>query len=767
MLHETAQYPRMPHMELTLPAGSLVTAAHALRHGADAVYLGMRSFSARASAKNLSFDELMRVRGLADTLGKQVYVTLNTLIMERELPEALHMVEEIACARADGIIVQDLGLASHIRREFPQLPLHGSTQIAVQTSDGVKALQDLGFSRVVLARELTLEEITSIRESCPDISLKVFIHGALCYGLSGLCLASGLSLGRSANRGACAQICRTWSSIEGAADESASGWWFSMRDLAMKQDVLALRDIGIDSLKVEGRMKSPEYVAAVASYYRALIDGRAVGTEEEVALDSTFSRMTTTGWAGQTARDQGRPDPLTSPDFPGHRGKRIGTIISIAPDLKSIVVESDYMLAPRDGMQILAASQTRQGLLTPHSLGVRDTTLLRSQSGIYTLRLSIAPEHVEGVVAGDPIYLISRHDQTLPDIKSTSLPLWKFPIDVHITIYESRLSLSGTIPCMLGAPVLSLDIPCEPQEAQQVSDIRALLTDALGRSGPGLWTAGQVTCTVHGNLPEDRIFIRPSEIKRIRRTWYSYLEEQWEQRPLWSRKQDEVIETQEVPPCGLLPRSSMTAGIGTELPFITRPALAHPKPISDTAIVLPLSPLQFEGSDYLVAIEGLIRRLHTEYPGHTVLVGLQHIAHLYWAQHQRHRLQETGRVEFFGDLYLYTGNHDALRVYQDLSGGLAWVYQWIEHPDSLEPISAVSGGIPVAKWDPDFLPPSFVSRTCFARDSIGSDTHVPPCTICRDRSHRYTTHQQSKEFRIVVEDCSTYVFQIREAQSGQ
>lgn len=752
----------MPHMELTLPAGSLVTAAHALRNGADAVYLGMQSFSARAAAKNLSFEELMRIRGLADSLDKRLYVTLNTLVTEAELPQAMRMVEEIACARADGIIVQDLGVASLIRREFPQLPLHGSTQIAVQTSGGVRALQDLGFSRVVLARELTLDEIASIRTACPDISLKVFIHGALCYGMSGLCLASGLALGSSANRGLCRQICRTWSTIEEDGEEAAAGWWFSMKDLAMKQDILALRDIGVDALKVEGRMKSPEYVTAVAAYYRTLLDGKEPG-EKEGMVDLTFARKTTTGWAGQEAKRTGRPAPLTSPDYSRHRGILIGKVLSTSGAQETFVIESDRMLSPRDGIMILTEDTAHSGLMEGHSLGVKDPVLLRSHAGRYELRLTnkTKDQHLVGI--GAAVYLTSLHDQTLPDINPASLPQWKFPIDIHIDIFSSRIRFEGTIPCMLGNQCITLELPCEPLEAEHPSDIADILTKVFSRTGSDLWAAGKVTCDVDCGIPSDRVFVRPSQVKQLRRAWYDHLAAVWAERPLWSREPHRIVEDQPIPACSRIPRSAMTERIGTTLPFITRPQLASPEPVSDDYIVLPLSPLQFEGSDHLDQIEQLIVRLHQNYPAHTVMVGLQHIAHLHWAGEARKRLQATGPVRFFGDLYLYASNHEAIDTYSTLSGGLDWVYQWIEQPESIKAGSSLQDGVPVVARDPDFLPPIFVSRSCFVRDSLRADSAPEgerTCAACTTRSHEFLTHQKTVSYRIVVEDCTTYVFQI-------
>ena len=197
-------------MELALPAGNLENALVAFRSGADAVYFGMKTFSARRGAVNFTEEDLAKIRRVSRENGKKIYVTINTLVDDHDLTKAYDLLSTVEKYSPDGIIVQDLGLIELMKREFPTLPIHGSTQLAAHNISGVKAMQDMGFERVVLSRELTFKEIEKIRTACPDIELKVFIHGAMCYGFSGYCMASKYKTGRSANEGSCAQICRTW-----------------------------------------------------------------------------------------------------------------------------------------------------------------------------------------------------------------------------------------------------------------------------------------------------------------------------------------------------------------------------------------------------------------------------------------------------------------------------------------------------------------------------------------------------------------------------
>lgn len=256
----------------------------AVRSGADAVYLGLKSFSARAFAEN--FDE----NGLADAVAYchernvKVYLAVNTLLFDDEMKAALDTVKAAAEADIDALIVQDMGLCEQIKKTVPDLRLHASTQMSVHTPYGAKALWELGFKRVVLSRELSLEEIRAIHEFCPEIELEVFVHGALCMCLSGQCLFSSVLGGRSANRGMCAQPCRL-PFFSGENDRA-----LSLKDNSVISYMRQLREIGVTSAKIEGRMKREEYVAAAVG---ACVQARDTGYIDEKTtenLRSVFSR---------------------------------------------------------------------------------------------------------------------------------------------------------------------------------------------------------------------------------------------------------------------------------------------------------------------------------------------------------------------------------------------------------------------------------------------------------------------------------------------
>ncbi|MDP2104864.1 MAG: peptidase U32 family protein, partial [Desulfobulbaceae bacterium] len=253
-------------LELLAPAGSVESFFAAIEAGADAVYCGLKDFSARAKAKNFTIDEMERLAAYAHQEGKQLYVALNTLIKETELPKLIDTLTALAAIPVDALIIQDLGLWRLARTFFPELPLHASTQLTIHNAAGVKMLERMGFSRAVLARELSLTEISAIRGQT-SMELEHFVHGALCYSISGHCLFSSYTSGNSGNRGRCGQPCRRRYSAQGK-----TGFYFSTSDLSAIALAPKLATAGVMSFKIEGRMKNAEYVSTVVTAYRKVLD---------------------------------------------------------------------------------------------------------------------------------------------------------------------------------------------------------------------------------------------------------------------------------------------------------------------------------------------------------------------------------------------------------------------------------------------------------------------------------------------------------------
>lgn len=280
-------------LELLAPAGAFEQLTAAVQNGADAVYLGGRAFSARRFAGNFENDELQRAFDYCHLRGVHAYVTFNTLLLDRELPSALDYAAFLYEAGADALIVQDLGLTRMLRTQLSEIALHASTQMGIHDENGLTMCAELGFSRAVLARELSLSRVRELCAHSP-VPIECFAHGALCTAMSGACLFSSLAGGRSGNRGACAQPCRKPYTAEGAGEV----YPLSLEDLCMLFHVGELYGAGVMSIKLEGRMKRPEYVAAMVRAYRMAIDGASENELEQALLDMQriFSRGCSTGY---------------------------------------------------------------------------------------------------------------------------------------------------------------------------------------------------------------------------------------------------------------------------------------------------------------------------------------------------------------------------------------------------------------------------------------------------------------------------------------
>ncbi len=280
--------------EILAPAGSFEAVAAAVNSGADAVYLGQKNFSARASAANFDAGELSRAVSLCHRCGAKVYQAVNTIVFDNEFTALRECVRTACDTGVDALIVQDLGVAALLRVWAPAMPLHASTQMSVTSLSGVLQAAKLGFKRAVLARELTLEEIGVIAKASP-IELEVFVHGALCMSVSGQCTLSAMIGSRSANRGGCAQPCRLPFSVDGSGSAD-----LSLKDLSALENLGALAELGVSSFKIEGRMKRPEYVgAAVRAVYRKLRGGEP----DLQTLRSVFSRSGFTNGYLENRRD--------------------------------------------------------------------------------------------------------------------------------------------------------------------------------------------------------------------------------------------------------------------------------------------------------------------------------------------------------------------------------------------------------------------------------------------------------------------------------
>ncbi|MCA9249103.1 MAG: U32 family peptidase, partial [Planctomycetales bacterium] len=344
--------PRLPRPELLAPAGNRDCVRAAVENGADAVYFGLEAgFNARVRAANLSLNEVGEVMSYLHRRGLRGYVTFNTLVFTEELEAAEQSIRHLAASGVDALLVQDMGLARLIRQIEPDLEVHASTQMTLTSAECLAAAEDLGIARVVLPRECSIDEIREIHDHS-RLELEAFVHGALCVAYSGQCLTSESLGGRSANRGHCAQACRLPYDLICDGQDVPLGdvkYLLSPQDLAAFELIPELIKAGVSSLKIEGRLKSPEYVANITSHYRRAID-QAI-EQQRVALsraqvrdmELSFSRGFSPGWLNGCDHKMLVPG-LSS----AKRGIRLGEVVTITRS--RVTVRLDAPIARGDGV---------------------------------------------------------------------------------------------------------------------------------------------------------------------------------------------------------------------------------------------------------------------------------------------------------------------------------------------------------------------------------------------------------------------------------
>ena len=323
-------------IELLAPARNLECGIEAIKHGADAVYIGAGRFGARQAAGN-SVEDIAQLAGFAHFYGAKVYVTVNTILKDSELADAEKLIWQLYEAGADALLIQDMAV---LRMKLPPIALHASTQCDVRSADKVRFLAGCGFTRVVLARELSIDEIRSIHEACPDVELECFVHGALCVSYSGQCYASQYCFGRSANRGECAQFCRLKFDLTDSDDNVIikGKHLLSLRDMNRMDSLEELMDAGVCSFKIEGRLKDVQYVKNVSAAYSQAIDKVLVRRNEYVRASSghsvahftpNVSRSFNRGFTSYFLH--GRTDDIYSFGTPKSIGEKMGPVKEVGP----------------------------------------------------------------------------------------------------------------------------------------------------------------------------------------------------------------------------------------------------------------------------------------------------------------------------------------------------------------------------------------------------------------------------------------------------
>jgi U32 family peptidase len=498
--------------ELLAPAGNWDCAKAAVENGADAIYFGLERFNARMRAHNFSDSDLPKLMEFLHRRGVKGYVTFNTLIFANELAEAEEYLRAIIAAGADAVIVQDVGICRLIRRISPDFPIHASTQMTITSAAGVKFARELGCELVVLARECSLKEIEKIREVDAQLPLEVFVHGALCVAYSGQCLTSEALGGRSANRGECAQACRMPYDLISDGHNVLLGdrrYLLSPQDLAGLDVLPDLTQSGVASLKIEGRLKTPEYVANITRVYRNALDqlslcnprrkeGANSGVDARYNLEMGFSRGLFTGWFRGINNQQ-----LVHARFGKKRGVYLGEVTRVERNCVALHLEAP--LKPGDGVVFDAGHPDQEeegGRVYEVQTKGRETLLGFGHGDVDLKRVHV----------GNKIWKTSdpELDRRLRQSFAGDTPQFHRPLHFEVHGREgepmtviARDELGHIAEC-------ASSMPLARAEKQPLTDDR--LRDQLGRLGGTPFRLGRLQSVLHGS-----VILPVSELNRLRR----------------------------------------------------------------------------------------------------------------------------------------------------------------------------------------------------------------------------------------------------------
>lgn len=480
--------------ELLLPVGNMEMCLAAVHHGADAIYVGVPFFNARGRTTDLSLEELKEMIDLCHLYGVRVNLAFNVVIFQNEFPKVIELLEAILPMGPDAFIVQDLGLAKLIRTMAPKQRIHASTQMTVTNPDAIKLVDDLGIDRFVLGRENSIPEIKLIREKT-DKELEVFVHGALCVAYSGQCFTSESMGGRSANRGQCAQSCRLEYELfvdDVKKDLGQKKYLVSPKDLMGIEEVPMLKSLGVNSFKVEGRLKTPEYVAAAAKNYREVIDGAPVNLEKRAEeLATTYSRGFFTGWFHGVDHQK-----LVDGTFSSHRGLEVGTVLEVKK--KTVIVSSKSPLKAGMGLLFVGKEELGSKIFTAEKNGknyevelLQKTLKLEKGSKVYlNSNEALFSELQKG--------WNSREKQKHIPLNFLVQGLYNEPLLVKVTDPEGREVYAQTISFLA------------PASGRPMTE--EFLKDELSALGNTVYKMGKFECFI-----QEGLFLNHRELKDVRR----------------------------------------------------------------------------------------------------------------------------------------------------------------------------------------------------------------------------------------------------------
>lgn len=480
---------RLP--EILAPAGDMEALKAAIKGGADAVYLGVGEFNARQGATNFTLENLEESIDLAHSYNVLIFLALNIPIKEHELPLVLEIVDRSYVMGIDAVIIEDLGLVDILHSRYPDLPLHISTQVTVHNTPGVHFLEQMGISRVILSRELTTDELKHIIENT-ELSAEIFVHGALCYSYSGRCLFSSFVTDRSANRGACAQPCRRRYRVfvdgRDVSNLMNGAYPISCAELCTLGGIKEILDTGVKSLKIEGRMKKPEYVTASSRAYKTAVErvcasGKNLEETEVTAMKKELAKLFYRGFTDGFVLGA---DDVTHAKYSSNYGVLLGKVKEIiygehSAGIKLVLEDNVHV---NDGVSINTNTKMLGSKITAIELLNRNK-VEKAEKGT-TVILQISSKTAKAVRIGDEVY-ISTDTELLDDLQK--LEMVKLPVDIHVKAFKGHpLSIKVT---ENRSSVEYID-EYQVQEAKSAPTTQEQITKAIDKLGDTPYHAGSI-----------------------------------------------------------------------------------------------------------------------------------------------------------------------------------------------------------------------------------------------------------------------------------
>lgn len=759
-------------IELLSPAPDFQSGLIALKSGADAIYAGAKKFSARKSATNFTLQELGRIKSYALSANKKIYITLNTIIKNSEYDEIFHLLRDLNDIEINGIIIQDLGLGQFVQRNFPLLELHASTQMGIHNCSGLDIIQELknnnilNIKRVVLPRELTLDEIKEMRNKHPELELEVFIHGALCYSFSGMCLASGLILNRSGNRGACAQLCRSYYNID-----NDHKYYFSCKDLTLGNHILDLKRIGIHSLKIEGRMKSKEYIESTVRFYREILDNDKLTDDKYKELlnasSLSFSRKKTIGFLDN---HQGKDliDNLCS----NHQGVLLGEVLSI--NSKVIDIKLKHQLSVGNSLMFIKNGINVVRFQAFHFSDTKKKTVLK-EATVNTI-VSITLPNYDLPNIGDQIYLIQTSNSEMMDI-----------IDYkNLEIFKHKCRTSCILEKIQDDFFLSLQIISDKtnyiykqkiiaDEAKKESNFLEIFQGHFNQSGDELYVFELTNLDNKTNLKN--IFVPPKEIKQFKNNAYQSFKEYLNtlkyipavvrqcdiKNDLRDNIRNEIKNNIKLTKFLQTRRNLANSQLGP-IPFFSltneSDLLASYQEDGITYKFLPLFPIIKSGfinneKTYIEKITNIIQSEMTSSPNSRIFLGINNLSHLKIVQ----ELKQFPYVFYFIDFYAYTASNETISFWKNNIPNLAFIYNWVE-----DEAQVTDSEIPTISIHDKKSLPLFVALGCFHKHNFKNSNQssnkgsANQCSHNCKKSFNYSLINGKNKYKVIVDNCISWLF---------